>query len=256
MAISETSRQRTVSRSGTRKSVSRQHQCTPYLRLSLMWLTRGTLRFTSRMVHPHGLIFALTVSRAVLCALLNHCPHGDMLDLSTNDERFCSTWAEKKGKIKWARRWLAIAGCRLLCFRDEAVAPEGRKPPSTVPLNVIPMSASNSQSRFKTEVKVSGTVIHIKTFREYQFRFQTKDEANMWMQALSNASERQQHISEAEAGASKNRSHREQSKAAAVPSSSKSHNRGPTNMYGVPPPASIPGAPPGLPPPPKRSPSL
>ena len=75
----------------------------------------------------------------------------------------------------------------------------------------------------------------------------------MWMQALSNASERQQHISEAEAGASKNRSHREQSKAAAVPSSSKSHNRGPTNMYGVPPPASIPGAPPGLPPPPKEA---
>ncbi len=198
-------------------------------------------------------------SRSALCLLLNECQNQQQPNLAANDERFCSTWVEKKGKMKWARRWIALAGCRLLCFRDEAVAPQGRKPPSTVPLNVIPMSAENGTSRFKTSVSVSGTTIVIKNFREYQFRFPTKDEANMWMQALSMAAQRQQHISETERASSAGdrpgggRGHTTPSAPPPSASSSKLHNREATATYGIPPPANIPGAPPNMPPPPKEA---
>ena len=133
----------------------------------------------------------------MLCGYLYQCASQGAPNLieSGSDQLYCSTWVEKKGKVKWARRWIALVGCRLLCYRNEGVAPKGRKAPSTVPLNVIPISGDIACTKF--ELASNGTVIVLKTFREYQFRFSTKQEATVWLQAMQQAATRQDSITAA-----------------------------------------------------------
>ena len=131
--------------------------------------------------------------------LLKECCGGmppSSLTEGSRDQMFCNTWVEKKGKVKWARRWVALVGCRLLCFRNEGMAPKGRKPPSEVPLNIIPITGTENVSRHRTTCALHGMTITIRTFREYQFKFKTKAEAAQWMQALAQAGERQQTLSD------------------------------------------------------------
>ena len=131
----------------------------------------------------------------LLCGYLGQCVDQGRPDLcsSDTDQLYSSTWVEKKGKVKWARRWIALVGCRLLCYRNEGIAPKGRKAPSTVPLNVIPISGNRTCTKFA--LGPCGTVIVMETFREYQFRFSSKQEATAWLQAMQQAATRQDNIS-------------------------------------------------------------
>ena len=127
----------------------------------------------------------------MLCGYLNQCAtaNQNIPNLLGSDQLYCSTWVEKKGKVKWARRWIALVGCRLLCYRNEGTAPKGRKAPSTVPLNVIPISGNIACTKFT--LATNGTDIMMTTFREYKFRFGSKQEATVWLQAIQQAATRQ-----------------------------------------------------------------
>jgi hypothetical protein len=130
-----------------------------------------------------------------ICGYLGQCSEQEKPNLceGDTDQLYSSTWVEKKGKVKWAKRWIALVGNRLLCYRNEGIAPKGRKAPSTVPLNVIPISGNVACTKFT--LGPSGTIIILKTFREYQFKFSSKQEATAWLQALHQAATRQDNIS-------------------------------------------------------------
>ena len=136
---------------------------------------------------------------ATVCGYVGQCLVQDRPNLcdGDTDQLYSSTWVEKKGKVKWARRWIALVGSRLLCFRNEGIAPKGRKAPSVVPLNIIPISGNMSCTTFT--LGPSGTIITMKTFREYQFKFSSKQEATAWLQAMQQAATRQDVISTARA---------------------------------------------------------